>query len=552
MQLTSIRATALVGLLGVTALIAAPLSAAGAETPTLVVTPQAVSKHLGNDTRTVPAAEERAEKLGLGVQSSAIKTLAASTGVHRIYVSIVDVTTSTADNTNPNLTVAGVTSAVQAINAYWQEESAGKVSFELGGVETRSLNKTACDPDAVWNSQQSVAFSGQFDNGAWVGTSKHLLTLTLEKAACEQGAGFGTVGLDGGLIFSASGIDSTTGLPVLYHEYGHNLGLSHANAAICRSSSIDASVGNYVFVNVAADAGGVYQTSVKCPVEEYGDVLDIMGYTVDNSAPHASSPERYAFGWMTATKPVAAKTTTVTLRSLNESTGTRAIRVTDPRSGAVYFVEYRTPAGRDANSIEFQNTQAGTYYPAAIYTGNYAVAFASGDAANGIVRILRPLKLESGSPAGSTVLAVAPVSTDGRTRLDSLGAGESFTTAGGGTKISVTSLSPAGGAVIKVTTQKSASTTSIKPAKSSIKKKTTSKLAITVKAVTTSKPAGKVTVYSKGKVVKTYTLSSTKSGKITVTLPKFSKTGSYSLKVKYSGSSAVASSTSKTVTLKVK
>ena len=553
-----VRTLTLAGLVGATALLGAPLAAAGVErNPVAAAADQSTAApRLGDDTRTVPAAQERAEKLGLTPTSESIRTMAALSGTHSIYVSVVDVIPSTTmpanQSFNANLDQASVTNAVAAIDSFWSEQSAGAVRFQLGGYESRSLSATSCDPDAVFDSQQGAAFGGRFDRGAWVGTSEHLLTLTVEKSACRNGAGFGTLGGDGGLIFSASGIDSAVGIPVLFHEYGHNLGLNHANSAVCRSSSIDASSGNYQYVSGAPGTNGVIATSVRCPVEEYGDVLDIMGYTVSNSAPHASSVERYALGWLPAIKPAVAAKTTVVLRPLGDATGSRAVRVTDPRSGAVYFVEYRTPAGRDAASSEFSNTRAGTYYRGATYTGDYTLAFASGDAASGIVRILRPLKLESGAPSASTVLGVTPMSSNGRVRLDSLGVGDSFTTSGGGTKISVSAMGPAAGATISITTKQYASKTAIKPAHSSIKRNTNSRLAITVTSIGTKKPAGKVSVYAKGKALKGYTLSSSKGGRITVTLPKFSKKGSYPLTVKYSGSTLVAGSTSaaKTVTVR--
>ena len=552
----TIRATALVGLLAATALVASPLSAAGTEpTPlTHIDAPEGTAGHegLGDDTKIVPAAVERAEALGIPQfeteADGSPSTLSASTGTHRIFVSVVSVTSSTSDDVNTGLEIQAAKDAVVAINAYWQAESAGKVKFTYAGYETRSLNASSCNPDAIWNTQQNVAFGGKFANGKWVGTDDHLLTMTKEKQLCSS-RGFGSVGLGGGLIFSANGFEPVIGLPILLHEYGHNLGFQHANGAVCRSASIDGTASAFKFVTYT---GEPTTTSVACPVDEYNDRLDIMGYSINNATPHASSLERFAAGWMSATKPAIGKTSTITVQPLNDTSGTRAVRVVDPRTGVVYFVEYRTKEGRDATAQEFANTNPGTY-AAYTYSGNYAFGFYSGDSANGKVRILRSVKHPiAGQPANSTVLAVNPVSQDGRERLNSLPVGGSFTTNGGGTKITVSSMNPATGAVIKFTSAKSNSKVSSKPAKSSIKKNKSSKLKITVTAVGNSKPTGTVTVYAKGKKLKAYPLYASKSGKVTVTLPKFKKKGSYSITVKYSGSTNALASSSKAVKLKVK
>lgn len=553
----SIRATAFVGLLAAAALVAAPLSAAGSDTPPFetVPTPSPALQgpNLADDMRDIPAAIERADKLGIERLSSSASTLGVSTGVHRIYFSTVDVIAAATENENANLTEATARNAVAAIDAFWQEQSAGKVRFQFGGFETRpALGGTSCNPDAVALKIENAAFSGYFANGKWVGTGNHLVVLSNENAACSNGAAFGTVGYNGGTIFSAGGLDSALGVPTLYHEFGHNLGFGHANAAVCRTKNIDAVASAYRFEpKQATSPGALITTSIVCPVEQYGDLLDIMGYTVQNGAPHASSVERSAAGWLATSKPGAGKKTTVALRSLNNSTGTRAIRVTDPRTGAVYFVEYRTNEGRDVTSWEFQNTTPNSY-AGNQYSGGYFYLRQSGNVSNGMVRVLRVLGLRAGRPLESVVLAVAPVSDDGKARLNSLQAGQSFVTAGSGTKITVNSLSPAAGANITVTTAKSASKVASKPAKSTIKKKKTSKLAIVVAAVGNSKPTGTVTVYAKGKKLKAYSLSASKSGRITVTLPKFTKKGTYTITVKYSGSATVAASASKSVKLKVK
>ncbi|MFT4265150.1 MAG: Ig-like domain repeat protein [Nocardioides sp.] len=100
------------------------------------------------------------------------------------------------------------------------------------------------------------------------------------------------------------------------------------------------------------------------------------------------------------------------------------------------------------------------------------------------------------------------------------------------------------------TVAKAASTSKLTLAASKIKKGKRVKATIAVSSSAT--PTGVVKVYQGSKVLKSYTLAASANGKLTVTLPKFKKTGTYRLRVVYAGSANVAGSTSGTVTLKVK
>lgn len=96
---------------------------------------------------------------------------------------------------------------------------------------------------------------------------------------------------------------------------------------------------------------------------------------------------------------------------------------------------------------------------------------------------------------------------------------------------------------------KAGTTTTIKLSKSKVKVKKTSKATITVKINGSSLPAnGKVTIKSGSKTVGTGTV---RNGKVTITIKKFSKKGTYKLKATFSGAAYYGASTSKTVKLKV-
>jgi hypothetical protein len=134
------------------------------------------------------------------------------------------------------------------------------------------------------------------------------------------------------------------------------------------------------------------------------------------------------------------------------------------------------------------------------------------------------------------------------------------------TKVSykVTAADPGHKLSVKVTVSKSGSTTTAKTsaAKSLAKLKAkitvklpkakankTSKLAITLTVTGQPKPAGKLTITVDGKS-KTVSLTASKKGKLSYTLPKLKK-GSHKITIKWIGTKEI-SATSKSATLKVK
>ncbi|GAB2981861.1 Ig-like domain repeat protein [Frigoribacterium salinisoli] len=402
---------------------AAPAAAAPAAAPT----------DLSGDTVPVP---QRTRARGEATADAA----PGDVTVERVYVTTVAATASTADDTVTGLDDASVQRAVADLRAFWAEESGGRVDVQLAAVEQRSLGRDACDPTAVFQAVRGVAHGGRFASFAWAGTNDHLLVLTRE--ACGTRA-FGTVGGAGGEIFSSYGLGQQLGVPVLLHEFGHNLGFGHAGSAMCRSTTVaDGAASDY---RTAADASS---SSASCPVEEYGDFSDIMGYSIPGARPHLSAPQRVLAGWLPDATELRARTPgqRVVLSALDGRTGPRAVTVVDPLTGTRYVVEYRTAAGRDATSTELGRRQPRC---SSVGAGFTKCALTS-DPATGGVRVLRTLGTP-GSPQSTVVLAAGPVAGQPATTRDThLDAGERFTSAGGGVTVSVRSLSPTGGAVLDV------------------------------------------------------------------------------------------------------
>ncbi|MBD8727099.1 hypothetical protein IFT45_04015 [Frigoribacterium sp. CFBP 13707] len=269
-------------LAGPVAAPAAPASAAPAPAPTTASLPK-------DQLVVPPSALARADALDDAPTTGPV--------VHTLWVSTVSATAATTDDTVTSLDRASIDAAVTALHDYWWEESGGRVDVRLGGVEERSLGGTSCDASTTLSKVKASAFGGSFASYGWAGTEKHLLVLPRE--ACGTQA-FGTIGGDGGEIVSSYGLGQQLGVPVLLHEFGHNLGLGHAGSALCRSTtSFDGAPGDF---RSTADAA--------CPTEEYGDHLDIMGYSVSGARPHLSSPQRMRLGWLPSTVALSTPATT--------------------------------------------------------------------------------------------------------------------------------------------------------------------------------------------------------------------------------------------------
>lgn len=386
--------------------------------------------NFGDDTAPLPASQNGAPT------GAAARLAGAAIPTQIIDFAIVTVTGATTD-------AVVVPTEVQApafvtkLNTYWHAESGGDVTLSMGRYSEITISATACAGDgdiaSVLAKASVAAYASEFAVG-WQ-ANHHLLALTTQKC----GLGYGTVGgtTQGGTIAVGQGISDAMGLPATLHEFGHNLGFHHANAALCATASGDAS---------DADLGLPGEAATSCDTEEYGDYLDIMGYTVASSLPHLSVPQKLKMGYISGIVPITSATpsSVVTLMPLG-GTGTRAIQINDAH-GEKYFVEYRTPDSADVNSFEFWEN------PECVFTfSDLTRCDSTSSPATGAVRILRRVAVESDYD-GTDVLAVGPIAGDPSTDRDThLDAGESFTNYDGEFTVTVNALNKASGATIAVT-----------------------------------------------------------------------------------------------------
>jgi hypothetical protein len=520
-------------------MVAAPLAATAAPTaPTREAPLAAAVLDHGDDMVAVPGVSPQpAPVTGDNARAAAV--------VHTVWISAATLTTTTADDVNATAaSQAKAKTLVSRMNSYWSVESSGKVSIVFGGFETRSLvGVSSCESPTLFNDAATRAFGGAFANYAWIGTNKHLITLPLE----DCGGGLGSVGGDGGVIISANGVEGDYALGTALHEFGHNLGFGHADAAICNNTtSYDGRTSDFVL------GGSV------CPSDEYGDTLDIMGATYPNAIPHLSTPQRVWAGYLSGSASVATVSgafaaQTVTVKPLDTTSGIRALVITDPVNGDAYYVEYRTAVGNDASAAEFQYSIPNDPWCLSPNAG-YSRCYFDTPTSTGGVRILRLVNYDGINDTAVMAAATTSVApTDKTTRHMHLRAGDSFISLSKGFTISITSASATQGAAIKISPKPSATTTTL--ALSNTTRQYANPTATTaiasVAKVNGSFPAGTVTFRDGSTVVGTKELN-TKTGQAGMSLSPSLSVGTHTISANFvpsAGTYAASTSASKSLTV---
>ncbi|MFT4124412.1 MAG: Ig-like domain repeat protein [Microbacteriaceae bacterium] len=290
-----------------------------------------------------------------GAESSvAGPLLSAASASHTVYVLFVQTTTSTDDDVNDE---TAAEAAVQDIADYWSAQSDGDVVVQYGSYATVSastLNRvssktledlydTDVDEFSCGNSSTITALLERataltaHDTGLpyggmdWFGRYAHLLVMPIESStSCVDssgavGLGFvGSTDIQGGTFATLEANDEDYAPQVVDHEFGHNLGLAHANT-------------------LATGA-----TECAQGTNEYLDTLDIMGYAYPDSVPNLSSSTRVALGLADATEVTASGS--LSIAPLGGDSGTQLYSIEDPVTDTEYYLEYRVPSDWDAES----------------------------------------------------------------------------------------------------------------------------------------------------------------------------------------------------------
>lgn len=316
---------------------------------------------------------------------------------------------------------AEIQKLVERVSDYWVGQSGGKIAgISVNGIKKMELPAAdVCNADKTWRAAAEAFGVTAYQNYGAPGSTRHLITLALDKSC---GAGLGSVGavLGGGVSWSnlddyTSSRGAVVGAQTLAHELGHNFGLAHANLRSCTGSTIDASTSSKGYaVSPCADV-------------EYGDLWNVMGmgivgYTKTPAALAINQRETLGAagsGMLRTVTPQGGAKQTFVLKALSADSGLRGLRV-EPEAGGPLYVEYRNGTGQDAGMPQSGGSSA------VISWGGRKLKVTTG------VRVLKSLKRLDG-PA-STVLSR---SSSGYS-VQVMSTGQSVVPYGGTARVSVT------------------------------------------------------------------------------------------------------------------
>ncbi len=199
-----------------------------------------------------------------------------------------------------------------SVASYYLEQSFGqtRVTGTVFGWYTIAASPATCDY-ATWAAQARAAA------GSALNPYDHVMYIFPTEGSCAW-AGLGD------LPGPEAWINGYLQLRVMAHEFGHNLGVHHANSLSCSSGGVRTSL-----------AG-------TCSSVEYGDPFSVMGTSSTLQFPAFHKAE---LGWLarTASYTVAASGTYTVAPSEDASATTQLLRI--PRGTDALYIDFRQPFG---------------------------------------------------------------------------------------------------------------------------------------------------------------------------------------------------------------
>lgn len=237
-------------------------------------------------------------------------------------------------------TAAKMVTEVETAGEYWRTSTNGHIDgFAVTKSQVKSYTSAlGCRGNFDTYIREAAKAFGRtpdFYRPAITATPRFLVVVLPDSCRDRQPWGEGTVGgmrMSGAitLVGRTSGYQAT-----LVHEFGHNLGLDHANGA-----------------DRDCAKGRIFTQNVTCRINEYWDLYSPMALEFeglgpgDNPPPAIDAPHRaYLDGFAPGQlKTQGFSTTRYTLRFAGSATGVTSIKVVSPVDGRIYFVEYRSGA----------------------------------------------------------------------------------------------------------------------------------------------------------------------------------------------------------------
>ena len=236
---------------------------------------------------------------------------------------------------SPSVSTAALKTLGDATATYWSQQSGGSITTSVvvkPWIDARTTSAvsvpTSCSNAAMATLVSQVMAANGYK--APSGTTGRVSLFFPYWSVCGW-AGLGSVG------GAYSWINGYSNPEILAHEFGHNLGLGHANRFDCGRSAL------------------VLPTS-SCAGREYGDTVDVMGSgTLTGKPGNLNAAMADFLGLAKVVKAQPDKSTTATLAPLGSVGSVRAMTV--PVSGGTVYVSFRPNVSPDTRQPSWAGVQ---------------------------------------------------------------------------------------------------------------------------------------------------------------------------------------------------